>query len=52
MNPKLEQVKREISEVNFNLECGYSGTLVIHDRNFEENTIMCLRKTANKQQPN
>jgi ubiquinone/menaquinone biosynthesis C-methylase UbiE len=51
MNPKLEWVKREISETNFKLECEYSGTLVIHDRNLEKNTIMCLRKTANMQQP-
>ncbi|HEY96418.1 MAG TPA: class I SAM-dependent methyltransferase [Dehalococcoidia bacterium] len=47
MEPKLEQVQREIGEANFDFECEYSGTLIIHDKNLEENKVMCFRKTAN-----
>ena len=48
MEPKLEQVKREISRANFAFECEYSETLIIHDRNLEENKVICFRKKANK----
>ena len=46
MEPKLEQVQREISKANFDFEYEYSGTLIIHDRNLEENKVMRFRKIA------
>ncbi len=44
MEPKLEDVEREIQEASFYLECEYSGTLVVHDNNFEKGQVMNFRK--------
>jgi len=44
MEPKLEDVEREIQEANFYLECEYSGTLIVHDNNLEKSQVMNFRK--------
>jgi ubiquinone/menaquinone biosynthesis C-methylase UbiE len=44
MEPKLEDVEREIQEASFYLECEYSGTLIVHDNNLEESQVMNFRK--------
>ena len=46
MEPKLEKVQREIDEADFDFECEYSGTLIIHDRNLEQNRILCFKRKA------
>ena len=44
MEPKLEDVEREIQEASFYLECEYSGTLIVHDNNLEKSQVMNFRK--------
>jgi ubiquinone/menaquinone biosynthesis C-methylase UbiE len=44
MEPKLEDVEREIQEASFYLEGEYSGTLIIHDSNLEKGQVMNFRK--------
>jgi ubiquinone/menaquinone biosynthesis C-methylase UbiE len=44
MEPKLEDVEREIHEASFYLECQYSGTLIVHDNNLEKSQVMNFRK--------
>jgi len=40
MHPRLEDVKREINEVGFYLECEYSGTLLVHGNILEESQVL------------
>jgi ubiquinone/menaquinone biosynthesis C-methylase UbiE len=44
MEPKLEDVEREMQEASFYLECEYSGTLIIHDKDLEKGQVMNFRK--------
>ena len=44
MEPKLEDVEREIREANFYLEGRYSGMLIVHDTNLEKGQVMNFRK--------
>ena len=44
MEPRLGKVEKEISEANLDFVCEYSGTLIIHDRNLEENKVMCFKR--------
>ena len=44
MEPKLEDVEREIREANFYLESEYSGMLMVHDNNLEKGQVMNFRK--------
>lgn len=46
MEPKLEDVKREIKEANFRLDSEYSGVTMIHDDNLEKGHIINFRKTG------
>jgi ubiquinone/menaquinone biosynthesis C-methylase UbiE len=48
MEPKLEDVEREIQEASFYLECEYSGTLIVHDSNLEKGQVMNFRKGNTK----
>lgn len=48
MEPRLENVAREIKEANFYLESEYPGMLVIHDDNLEEGQVMNFRKASSK----
>jgi ubiquinone/menaquinone biosynthesis C-methylase UbiE len=44
MEPKLEDVEREIQEASFYLEYIYSGTIIVHDNNLEKSQVMNFRK--------
>jgi len=44
MEPKLEDVEREIQEASFYLESEYSGRLMVHDNNLEKGRVMNFRK--------
>ncbi len=44
MEPKLEEVRREIAEANFYLESEYSGLRMAHDNEIEEGRVMNFRK--------
>ena len=44
MEPKLENVKREIYEANFYLESEYSGMLLAHDNSLEKGQVLNFRK--------
>lgn len=44
MEPKLEDVEREIQEANFHLESEYSGMLIVHGGNLEKGVVMNFRK--------
>ena len=48
MEPKLEDVEREIQEANFYLEYVYSRTLIVHDNNLEKSQIMNFRKGSTR----
>jgi ubiquinone/menaquinone biosynthesis C-methylase UbiE len=48
MEPKLEDVEREIQEASFYLESEYSGTLIVHDSNLEKGQVMNFRKGNTK----
>jgi len=48
MEPKLEDVEREIQEASFYLEYEYSGTLIVHDSNLEKGQVMNFRKANSK----
>ena len=44
MEPKLEDVKKEIEEANFYLESEYSGIRMVHNDNLEKGRVMNFRK--------
>jgi len=44
MEPKLEDVKKEIEEANFYLESEYSGMRMVHNDNLEKGRVMNFRK--------
>jgi ubiquinone/menaquinone biosynthesis C-methylase UbiE len=44
MEPKLEDVEREIQEANFYLETQYSGMVMLHNSNLENSQVMNFRK--------
>jgi len=44
MEPKLENVKREIYEANFYLESEYSGMLLTHGNSLEKGQVLNFRK--------
>jgi len=44
MEPKLEDVEREIQEASFYLESEYSGSLIVHDSNLEKGQVMNFRR--------
>jgi hypothetical protein len=44
MEPKLEDVKREIEESNFYEENEYTGMIMVHDDNIEEGCVINFRK--------
>ena len=44
MEPKLEEVRREIAEANFYLESEYSGLRMAHDDNVVRGQVMNFRK--------
>lgn len=44
MEPKLEDVEREIKEANFCLETQYSGMVMLHSGNLENSQVMNFRK--------
>lgn len=44
MEPKLEDVEREIQEANFYLETEYSRMVMVHDNNLEKSQVMNFRK--------
>jgi len=44
MEPKLDDVKREIEESNFQEEGEYIGMTMVHDDNVEEGTVLNFRK--------
>jgi len=46
MEPKLEEVRREIAEANFYLESEYSGLRMVHNDNIEEGRVMNFRKVG------
>ena len=51
MEPKLEDVKREIKEANFYLESEYPGMLMIHDDNLEQGQVMNFKKASSRPAP-
>jgi len=44
MEPKLDDVKREIEEANFHEENEYTGMIMVHDDNIEEGRVINFRK--------
>jgi len=48
MEPKLEDVEREIQEANFYLEYEYSGMIIVHDNNLEKTQVKNFRKENTK----
>jgi ubiquinone/menaquinone biosynthesis C-methylase UbiE len=48
MEPKLEDVEKEIQEASFYLESEYSGTLIVHDSNLEKGQVINFRKGNTK----
>jgi len=44
MEPKLDDVKREIKESNFHEENEYTGMIMVHDDNVEEGRVINFRK--------
>jgi ubiquinone/menaquinone biosynthesis C-methylase UbiE len=48
MEPKLEDVEREIQEASFYLEYVYSRTLIVHDNNLEKSQVMNFRKGSTR----
>ena len=48
MEPKLEDVEREIKEANFHLESEYPEMLMIHDDNLEKSQVMNFRKASSR----
>jgi len=44
MEPKLDDVKREIEESNFRKQDEFNGMIMIHDDNVEEGTIINFKK--------
>lgn len=44
MEPKLEDVEREIKEASFYLKGRYSGILIVHDSNLEKTQVMNFKK--------
>jgi len=44
MEPKLEDVEREIREANFHLESEYPNLTMIHDHNLEKGRVINYRK--------
>ena len=48
MEPKLEDVEREIKEANFYLDSEYSGMFIVHDNSLEKGQVMNFRKRNTK----
>jgi len=44
MEPKLDDVKREIEEPNFYEEDEYNGMIMVHDNNVEEGAVINFRR--------
>jgi len=44
MEPKLDDVKREIEESNFYEEDEYNGMIMVHDNNVEEGAVINFRR--------
>jgi len=42
--PKMDDVKREIEELNFHEEDKHTGLIMVHDNNVEEGTVINFRK--------
>ena len=51
MEPKLEDVKREIKEANFYLESEYPRMRMIHDDNLEQGQVMNFKKVISRPDP-
>jgi len=44
MEPKIDDVKREIEESNFREKKEYTGMIMVHDDNIEEGCMIDFRK--------
>lgn len=51
MEPKLEDVEREIKEANFYLESEYPEMLMFHDDNLEQGQVMNFKKASSRPDP-